>query len=317
MKKLKSLLALSMCVVSAVWAVAQEPPPQESPSSAKEPVFSGPQVDEELPRFEFKSALGDSAGEKIDPVAIAQGKPLVLVFLHDVNRQSISMTRVLTQFTQSRLKDGLHSAVVLLDEDPTAAQETIKRIQHALTPKVPTGVSLDGSEGPGSYGLNRAVQLTILIAKENRVKANFALVQPSLQVDLPKIVQAIVAQIGGPEPKLSELLDASGAMQGQPRRTPPTERTRPDQEMIRTLVRPLIQKNASSQQVDQAAQAIEQALENSLEVKKEIGRIASTIVSSGKLENYGTPHAQDYLKRWAQKYGQEQPAGPKDVPKKP
>ena len=118
----------------------------------------------------------------------ADSKPIVLVFVHDVNRQTISMTRILTNYTLSRSKEGLHTAVVLLAEDTTGALNTLKRIQHALTANVPTGVSPDGLEGPGNYGLNRSVQMTILVANKNRVTANFALIQPSLQVDLPNVV---------------------------------------------------------------------------------------------------------------------------------
>jgi len=296
------------------WAVSQDSAIEKPRNQDKQTVYSGPQVDEQLSPFSVTLALGESAGKTIDPVKLAQGKPMLLVFLHDVNRQSISMTRVLTQYAQSRAKDGLHSTDILLGDDATGAQDTLKRIQHALTPGVPTGVSPDGREGPGSYGLNRSVQLTILVAKNDRVTANFALVQPSLQVDLPKVAGAIVAQIGGPEPKLSELLEAGGVMQN-PRGNPQTsENSKPDPETIRSLMRPLIQRDADTKQVDRAAEAIEQAIAKSKAIEKEIGRIASTIVGSGKLENYGTEHAQGYLKRWAEKYGQ-QPKKPQDDPK--
>jgi len=308
-------LTITACLFACPsWAVSQDSAIEKPRDQDKQTVYSGPQVDEKLHPFSVKLALGDDAGKTIDPVKLAQGKPMLLVFLHDVNRQSISMTRVLTQYAQSRAKDGLHSTVILLGDDATGAQDTLKRIQHALTPGVPTGVSPDGREGPGSYGLNRSVQLTILVAKNDRVTANFALVQPSLQVDLPKVAGAIVAQIGGPEPKLSELLEAGGVMQN-PRGNPQTkEASKPDPEAIRALMRPLIQRDADTKDVDKAAEAIEQAIAKSIAIEKEIGRIASTIVGSGKLENYGTEHAQGYLKRWAEKYGQ-QPKKPQDDPK--
>jgi len=309
------VLTITACLFACPsWAVSQDSATEKPRDQDKQTVYSGPQVDEQLSPFSVTLALGESAGKTIDPVKLAQGKPMLLVFLHDVNRQSISMTRVLTQYAQSRAKEGLHSTVILLGDDATGAQDTLKRIQHALTPGVPTGVSPDGREGPGSYGLNRSVQLTILVAKNDRVTANFALVQPSLQVDLPKVASAIVAQIGGPEPKLSELLEAGGAMQN-PRGYPQTkEASKPDPETIRSLMRPLIQRDADTKDVDKAAEAIEQAIAKSTAIEKEIGRIASTIVGSGKLENYGTEHAQGYLKRWAEKYGQ-QPKKPQDDPK--
>jgi len=309
------VLTITACLFACPsLAVSQDSAIEKPRDQDKQTVYSGPQVDEQLSPFSVTLALGESAGKTIDPVKLAQGKPMLLVFLHDVNRQSISMTRVLTQYAQSRAKDGLHSTVILLGDDATGAQDTLKRIQHALTPGVPTGVSPDGREGPGSYGLNRSVQLTILVAKNDRVTANFALVQPSLQVDLPKVASAIVAQIGGPEPKLSELLEAGGVMQN-PRGNPQTkEASKPDPEAIRSLMRPLIQRDADTKDVDKAAEAIEQAIAKSTAIEKEIGRIASTIVGSGKLENYGTEHAQGYLKRWAEKYGQ-QPKKPQDDPK--
>jgi hypothetical protein len=317
-------LVLSFCLASlAFWpecsdAQSQDPKePATQSEAAKDPrvpaqdaVFSGPQVDEELAPLKMILGLGDQAGRTIDPVAGADAKPIVLVFVHDVNRQTISMTRILTNYTLSRSKEGLHSAVVLLAEDTTGAINTLKRIQHALTANVPTGVSPDGLEGPGEYGLNRSVQMTILVANKNRVTANFALIQPSLQVDLPNIVRAVIAQIGGPEPKLSDLLQSGGveANRGM--------QSTPDPEAIRSLVRPLIQLNARDDQVDKAAQAIEEAVEKSPQVRKEIGRIARTIVSSGKLENYGTARAQGYLKQWAEKHGQDLP-GPRAEPKSP
>lgn len=298
------------------WGVSQDSAIETPRDQDNQTVYSGPQVDERLHPFSVKLALGDEVGKTIDPLMIAQGKPILLVFLHDVNRQSISMTRVLTQYAQSRAKDGLHTTVILLSDDATEAQNTLKRIQHALTPGIATGVSPDGREGPGSYGLNRSVQLTILVAKNDRVTANFALVQPSLQVDLPKLASAIVAQIGGPEPKLSELLEAGGVMQN-PRGNPQTSETsKPDPETIRSLMRPLIQLDADSKQVDRAAEAIEQAIAKSKAIEKEIGRIASTIVASGKLENYGTERAQGYLKSWAEKYGQV-PKKPQNAPNSP
>ena len=323
MNRKHGLVLLFGLAVLALWpecSDAQSPVPKEPATQseasetprvpAQDAVFSGPQVDEELAPLKMILGLGDQAGRTIDPVAGADAKPIVLVFVHDVNRQTISMTRILTHYTLSRSKEGLHTAVVLLAEDTTGALNTLKRVQHALTANVPTGVSPDGLEGPGNYGLNRSVQMTILVANKNRVTANFALIQPSLQVDLPNVVRSIVAQLGGPEPKLSDLLQAGGveANRGM--------QSAPDPDAIRSLVRPLIQLNAQDDRVDKAAQAIEEAIEKSPQVRKEIGRIARTIVSSGKLENYGTARAQSYLKQWAEKYGQDLP-GPRAEPKSP
>src|SRR5438445_9859690 len=75
----------------------------------KDKVFSGPQVGEKLPSFKVKGVLGDDAGKDLDFVKKADGKPIVLVFVHDVNRMSLGFTRTLTQWTAGRAKDGLHT----------------------------------------------------------------------------------------------------------------------------------------------------------------------------------------------------------------
>ncbi len=262
---------------------------------ADDPVFSGPQVGEPLTPFAVRGVLGDDAGKDLDFVTQANGQPIVLVFVHDVNRQSVSMTRILTTYTASRAKDGLTTGIIFLDDDATAAENMVKRIQHALAPSAPVGVSTVGSEGPGAYGLNRNVMLTILVGKDNQTTANFALVQPSLQADLPKVLEAVVQVAGGKAPRLDELPGVGPMMQRQSGAGPDAN--------LRALIRPVIQKEISPEQVDRAAQAVETYLETHAEARQEVGRIATTIIDNGKLANYGTPRAQEYLQKWARVYG--------------
>jgi hypothetical protein len=294
---------LAICGAMLCWAgsvVGQTPDrdtaqrPGKLTSKPAEEVFSGPQAGEKLPALPVRGVLGKIAGKEIDVVKAAGGKPILLVFIHDVNRPSIGLTRILTGYSVSRAKDGLATGVVLLDDDATAAENTLKRISHALTPGAPTAVSLDGREGPGSYGLNRNVTLTILMAKEGKVTANFALVQPSVQVDLPRILNAIVEVVGGTVPKLDEL-----AGMAQMRRAASDE---PDLK-LRGLIRPVIQRDATAEAVEKAAAAVEEYVKKNEAARREVGRIANTIVESGRLSNYGTERAQEYLRKWAREYG--------------
>jgi hypothetical protein len=316
---LASLLLHSILLASTLSLLPTSPlnhaTAQDTTPSPNNPVFSGPQSGEPLPPFSFLASFAHPDHNTVNtnnqsnpknltplsfnPVEQAKDSPLLLIFVHDVNRQSIAMTRVLANYAHSRQKDGLHSSVIFLGDDTSGTQANIKRIQHALSPNVTTGVSTDGREGPGTLGLNRNVQLTILVSKEKKITANFALVQPSLQADLLKVVRAIIEQVGGPEPKLSDLITDPSMAQTPNNPTTPTV----DAEALRALLRPLIQKDASDEQVDEAAINVEQAIADSTPLKNEIGRIARTIVSSGKLENYGTPRAQEILKIWSEKYG--------------
>ncbi len=281
--------------LSAVEGIAQTTNPSSN-SRDSETIFSGPQPGEDLPAFSFREVLGKHPGTMVDVVTAAKGKPILLVFIHDVNRQSISFTRILTKYASTRAHDQLSTAVVFLTRDPADGEATIKRIQHALTPDVSTGVTLDGIEGPGSYGLNRKVMLTLLIAKDHQVTRNFALIQPSLQTDLPLVLQAIVDLIGGTVPTLRDLEGPSEAMARRD--------TNSDAPNLRPLLAPLIRREASDEEVNQAARAIETKASEDTTIRREVGRIAKTIVDSGKLENYGTATAQAYLAKWAKQFGE-------------
>src|SRR5687768_14114923 len=173
-----TFISLALLATNGLGSWGQEQPEQPKTRKSESAVFSGPQVGEKLPPFKVRGAFDADAGKELDFVKQADGKPIVLVFVHDANRPSIGMTRALTSYTVSRAKDGLVTGVVWLDDDSTEAENMLKRIRHALTAGAPTGISLDGKEGPGSYGLNRNVTLTILVGKDSEVSANFALVQP-------------------------------------------------------------------------------------------------------------------------------------------
>jgi hypothetical protein len=272
---------------------------------ADETIFSGPQVGEKLPPLNVREVLGPRAGDDVDLVSEAEDRAILLIFVHDVNRQSIGMTRVLSGYSASRADDGLHTGVIFLDDDATEAENTIKRISHALAPEAPAAVSPEGREGPGSYGLNRNVMLTILVGKGSKVTANFALIQPSLQVDLPKVLQSIVTVAGGEMPKLESLPGMPQMMRTAGDDRPPTH--------LRPLLTPLIQPRAKPQQVDDAAAAVEALADKDEAAKREIGQIASRIVAAGKLANYGTPRAQEYLKKWAETYAPRTQSAGEDV----
>ena len=271
---------------------------------AQDKVFSGPQVGEKLKPFKVRGVFDDDAGKDLDFVTKADGKPILLVFVHDANRPSIGLTRVLMNYASTRAKDGLTSGTVWLTDDATEAEAALKRMRHALAKDVPVGISPDGKEGPGAYGLNRNVTLTILVGKDNKVTANFALVQPSIQADLPKVLKEVVAVVGGEVPKLEDLPEVKDMVK-------PRAAAGGVDPKIPMLMRAVIQLKASPEDVDKAAAEVEKYVKDNEAARKEVGRIAKTVVEGGKLENYGTAKAQEYLKKWAKEYGSTEPARPK------
>ncbi len=108
--------------------------------------------------------------------------------------------------------------------------------------------------------------LTVLIAKDNRVTANFALVQPSLQADLPKVLEAIAKVIGGPVPKLEDLPEMKENM-ARPGNQPGSAN-----EQLRPFLRPIIQKDASPDQVATAIKQLEKFIAENEEARRELKR---------------------------------------------
>lgn len=255
--------------------------------------FSGPQAGEKLTPFVVKGVFDEQAGREIDFVKQADGKPILLVFVHEFNRPSVAVTRILMDYAATRQKDGLAGGIVMLNDDYTAEVQRLKRARHALPKSTPIGVSVDGREGPGAYGLNRNVTLTVLVAKNNRVTANFALVQPSVQADVPRVLEAVVKQVGGQVPQLSDLVPADRMKQYAGNQDQP----------LTNLLRQLIRKDAQDADVDRVAAAIEKLAAEDRDAKRDVGTRAQRIVQAGKLENYGTEKAQAYLQKWAKEFG--------------
>ena len=257
-------------------------------TAADDPVFSGPQVGEKLTSFKVQGVYDEQAGKELDFVALAEGKPTLLIFVHERTRPSLGMTRALSDYAARRAKDGLATGVVWLSADKSAEEQYLKMARRSLNITAPLGISVDGIEGPGSYGLNRKVALTILVAKDNKVTANYALVQPSM-TEAPAILAEVVKLIGGKPPTLEEL-------------QPPRAAGEPDP-MFRELLRAVIQLDATPEDVKKAAAAMEAYLGDDKARQKDLGMRAKLIVEGGSLSKYGTPAAQELLRTWAEKYG--------------
>ena len=176
--------------------------------SEENKIFSGPQPGEKLPALKVTGISGEIEGKTFDITAKVDGKPLVL-FLQDTNTAGIKgldgVSELLLQIDAfqkrhskatgtEKSNQGLQIGVVFLADNfdtlPEWAHDMLKEIPNEIL----TGISPDGREGPGSYGLNRNVAQTIIIAKDGKVLHNFAFTQPMLYTD-PHLLGAIAQAI--------------------------------------------------------------------------------------------------------------------------
>ena len=160
-------------------------------------LFSGPQPGEKLPPLMAKGINDETKGKTFDVIAEADGQPLVL-FLQDESglglRGLLGISRLLAQIAEKSEQKMLTSAVFLGDAPDTLENQVSRLVPH-IPSSVLLGISQEGREGPGSYGLNRNVAQTVIIAKDGKVLHNFAFTQPMLRPD-PYVLGAVGAAIG-------------------------------------------------------------------------------------------------------------------------
>lgn len=167
-------------------------------------VFSGPQPGEKTTAFKALELRGATAGQERDLIAQHQGVPTALVFVHGIERSMAPLLGLIDEYGKARAAK-LKTEFVFLSADRLASQQRLPLVAQSLKLAAPISLSVDGAEGPGNYGLNKECLLTIVVAKENKVTANFALVQPGI-ADAPKVLAALAKVIGDDNPPTVEAL---------------------------------------------------------------------------------------------------------------
>ena len=275
--------------------------------TADESVFSGPQTGEKLSPFVMIGVLGDDADKKIDVVDDKAAKPCVLIFVHERSRPAFGLSNLVMRLVEDRGDEKIVGSLVFLTDDPTETADWMNRIPQYFPKQIRKGISVDGKEGPGSYGLNRNVSLTVLVAKDNVVTANFALVQPSIEVDGPKIFQAIAETLG--EETVPKIADYQPQQRGDAAKMNERDGAKSRDQaaasqhpQIRPMLSPVIQKTATDDEVIAAAKKVEDFAAEHADFRVDVGDIARRIIAADKLENYGTAKCQEYLTKWAKEF---------------
>jgi len=253
--------------------------------------FSGPQVGESLPALVATGVFDDLAGKPQDLIKQGEGKVAIIIFVHQFTRPSVQVLRGLSTYAEKNA-EKVHGSIVFLTDDVPEMEATLARARRALPPKTMTTISPDGIEGPGSYGLNRKMTLTVLVAKDGKVIGNHAFVATTAQTDVLKVVNPIAKSIGQRPPTLAQL----GMVQARP--APDTGGVN-----VRALLGPVINKMATEEMVNEAAKRAEAVFAKNKVAATHVAGICQRIIDAGRLESYGTKRAQYYLKKWAEQFG--------------
>lgn len=167
-------------------------------------VYSGPQSGERLPPFVARGMRGAIKDQAYDPVAVADGGPLVLIFQGDsvVGLKGLLLSGPVLRRIAEASPNGLLISTTFLADDPSPRSIFEYDFVDEISDVVQMSVSTDGRDGPGVYGLNRNVAMTILVARDGVVLHNFAFTQPMLYPD-PHVMGAIAEAIGVDRPMLA------------------------------------------------------------------------------------------------------------------
>lgn len=182
--------------------------PDEFKQNREKTIFSGPQPKEKLPSLKAIAINGDAKGKTIDFIAKADKKPLVLIFQDEKPlglRGLVGFTRLIAQIN-SKSKQQISVHVLFLGDSPDTLTQQASRIVPHIPDNILLGVSPDGREEPGNYGLNRNVAQTILTVKDGKVLHNFALAQPMLSPD-PYVLGGVAELIGQKPATVQEWLN--------------------------------------------------------------------------------------------------------------
>lgn len=270
---------------------------------ADDPVFSGPQAGEPLVPLKVLAVHGDDAGKEVDPVAAADGKPTLMVFVHKKTRPGLALALGITRFATTL--EGTAATIIWLDDDKAAAENYLTGVaKSSLQFAVPVGISLDGGEGPGAYGLNRNVELTIIVADDNKVVSNFALVQPSV-TEGPAIVGELAKLVGKEPPTMEEFQSVAYAGRGRMANRNREKMKKPGSapvrgNALRELMRKVIAADASESDLRAAVKAIESWVGEDKGRQMQLGRMAGMVLERGM----GSPMAKKQIKTWHEEYGQ-------------
>lgn len=85
------------------------------------------------------------------------------------------LVKAIDKFVADNKEKRAAAYVVLLAENNAANQAKLADLAKNEGLSVPLTLPADGAAGPPSYKLHAEVPITVLVAKKNRVEANFAL----------------------------------------------------------------------------------------------------------------------------------------------
>jgi len=190
--------------------------PAELARGREEPIFSGPQAGEKLPPFTVVGVRGEREGEELDPIEIAGDDLHLLVFGKVVTTFGRFLGQLAQQLSaiESASKRSWSMSFIVVNDDPVVALKKKEWVDRATPSDVLIGLSRDGADGPPSYGLDRNLTATVIVAMGGKVVHTLAFPQDVFYTE-PHILGAVASAMGVDHDTLREYIGAIPGDQAQ------------------------------------------------------------------------------------------------------
>ena len=153
---------------------------------------SGPLAGSDITPFTVFAVTGEIEGESVDFVARQAGKPTLYCFVPAIrfSRPTARLMRLLDE-SIGDVSDDARVVGVWVTDDPEESKNYLPRAQQSLKfSKTTLTVYEQGETGPGEWGINVDVDLTVVATRNGKVIESFVLESPN-ETDAEEILAAL------------------------------------------------------------------------------------------------------------------------------
>lgn len=132
------------------------------------------EVGSKVAAFYVTDVTGPAAGEKLCYRCRYGGKPVVSVFIREVNPEVAKLVKEVDAQVGANKEAGMAAFVVLLSENPEADAEKLKTLAAEQGIKHTPLTTFDGAAGPADYKVAKESDVTVMMWVNSTLKVNDA-----------------------------------------------------------------------------------------------------------------------------------------------
>lgn len=124
--------------------------------------------------FYVTDVTGPAAGEKLCYRCRYGNRPVVSIFVRDVNEQVASLVKQVDAKVTENKEAGMAAFVVLMTENPEADAQKLKDLAAKQSIQNTPLTTFDGKAGPPEYKVGQASEVTVMMWNKGELKVNEA-----------------------------------------------------------------------------------------------------------------------------------------------